>query len=94
MSKAQAVALAASLLVSALSGCSRSDLPPINFNPTGQTKDSRDPHATLETAKTACLEEARREGIASMTAILLRRSKTSETAYIECMKRHGFEAGQ
>ena len=53
-----------------------------------------DPQAALEAAKTACQEEARRKGIANMTAILLRRSKTSETAYIECMRVHGFEATQ
>ena len=94
MSKAHDVALATTLLASALPGCSRSELPPIHFTPTGQTKDSPNPQASLEAAKTACQEEARRKGIANMTAILLRRSKTSETAYIECMRAYGFEATQ
>ena len=88
---AKAVALATTLLASALPGCSRSELPPINFTPTGQTRGST--QAALEAAKTACQEEARRKGIANMTAILLRRSKTSETTYIEC-KSNGFEATQ
>jgi hypothetical protein len=94
MSKAQAVALAATMLVSALSGCSRSELPPINFTPTSQTGHNPDREAALQDAQTECQEEARRKGIANMTAILLRRSRTSEAAYIECMKRNGFDATQ
>jgi phosphoribosyl-dephospho-CoA transferase len=94
MSKAQAVALAATLLASGLLGCSRSEMPSINFTPTGQTKKNPNPQAAFEAAKTACQEEARRKGIANMTAILLRRSKTSETAYVECMRGHGFETTQ
>ena len=94
MSKAHAVALATTLLASALSGCSRSELPPINFTPTSQTGHNPDREATLQAAQTECQEEAHRKGIANMTAILLRRSRTSEAAYIECMMAYGFEATQ
>ena len=88
---AKVVALGTTLLASALLGCSRSEPPPIDFIPTAKTRDSRDPKAALESAKSTCQEEARQKGMGNITAILFRRSKTSEAAYVECMRRGGFE---
>ena len=92
MLNAKTLALFTTMLASALPACSHSELPPIAFTPTALTRDIPDLKAALEAAKATCQEEARQKGIANMTAILFRRSKASETAYLECMRRLGFEA--
>jgi hypothetical protein len=88
------MAAAACLLAAALAGCSRSDLPPIAFTPTGQAKDAPDPQAAFEAARAVCQEEARRKGIANVTAIILRRGKSSEKAYVACMEKKGYETAE
>jgi hypothetical protein len=94
MLRFQAMALAATLLAAAMSGCSRSELPQVPFTATGQARDNQDQAAALEAARTACKDEARRKGMASVAAILLLRGRTSKKDYLECMERHGYEAAQ
>ena len=84
----------ACLLAMVLLGCSRSELPPFTFTATKAVKESSDPQAALDAARVACQTEARKKGIASVTAILLRRPKTAESDYVACMKERGYEVAQ
>jgi hypothetical protein len=94
VSRAQAAFLLACLLGLLLPGCSRPKLPPVNFTVTPAVKGSSDPQATLKADQEACLEEARRKGIASVTRILLLRGKISKSDYITCMKDRGYEVAE
>ena len=94
MSKTRvAWALACSFAIP-LSACSRAELPPLAFTATKAVKETSDPQAALDTTRLACQEVARKKGIASVTAILLRRSKTAESDYIDCMREQGYDVAQ
>lgn len=83
--------LAAGVLAVALSGCSRPPkAPDVGFLPTRSVSETADPKAAFESAKTVCLEEARRKGISSVTRLLLLRGKISKSDYIDCMEQKGF----
>jgi hypothetical protein len=88
--------LAAGVVAVALSGCSRPPkAPDVGFLPTRSVSETTDPKAAFESAKTFCLEEARRKGISSVTRLLLLRGKISKSDYIDCMERKGFaEVGE
>lgn len=82
--------LAALVLASPLGSCSRKGpAPDVSFLPTAAV-GAADKEAAFETAKEACLEEAQRKGISSVTRILLLKGKTSKSDYIECMESKGF----
>jgi len=81
--------LAMPLLAGSLGACSRGSAPDVAFLPT-RAVEAADTDAAFESAKTECLEEARRKGISSVTRILLFRGKTSKSDYVDCMQRKGF----
>lgn len=82
--------LMAALLATPLGACSRrGPAPDVSFLPTAAVEEE-DKAAAFELAKTACLEQARRKGISSVTRILLLKGKISESDYVECMESKGF----
>jgi hypothetical protein len=89
MPKVEVAVLAACLLGASLAGCSHSEPPPINFTPSRLVPDAS--QAALEAAKASCQAVAQKKGFASLSAIILRRGKSSEADYIECMEGLGYE---
>ncbi|MGD8355170.1 MAG: hypothetical protein PVH83_05845 [Methyloceanibacter sp.] len=82
--------MVAAIMGSALSACSRKGLAPdVSFLPTAAV-EAEDKRAAFEAAKAACLEQARRKGISSVTRILLFKGKISESDYVDCMESKGF----
>jgi hypothetical protein len=92
MSRVCVALLAGCLLGVALTACSRAEVPDVAFKPTRAVKETDDPQAALEEARLFCQEEARRKGIANMTAIVLRRGKVSKSDYVDCMEAKGYDA--
>lgn len=96
MSKLRAPLLAA-CFAAALPGCNRpSGPPPIDFALVGQRPaKAKEQKNTLEEAKAACHEEAKRKGIKSVLAIFrgFQRGATEED-FVECMKKRGYEPTQ
>lgn len=88
--------LAGFLLGLPLSACSRSKVPvpEVDFEATRAVKETDDPQAALEAARTLCQEEARRKGIASVTRLLLLRGKVSKSDYVECMRERGYDVAE
>jgi hypothetical protein len=86
--------LAAGLLGLPLVACSRAKAPDVGFLPTRAVKETTDPQAAFDAAKEACVEEARRKGIASVTRILLLRGKVSKSDYIDCMESKGYDVAE
>jgi hypothetical protein len=86
--------LAAGLFGVPLQACSRSEQPPpeVEFTATRAVAETPDPKAKLEADQAACTDEARRNGISSVTRILLLRGKISKSDYVACMERRGYAA--
>jgi hypothetical protein len=74
-------------------GCSQVEPKPRDFALTGQREaKAEEAGNTLEAAETACREETKRKGIASIVGIFSRfRQGSAEEDYVECMKARGFE---
>lgn len=86
--------LAAGLLGLPLAACSRAKAPDVGFTPTKAVKETSDPQVAFDAAKEACVEEARRKGISSVTRILLLRGKVSKSDYIDCMEAKGYDTAE
>jgi hypothetical protein len=92
VSRVCSLVLAVCLLGAALQACNRPPKPPdVGFLPTRAVPETDDPKVAFEDAKVACLEEARRKGISSVTRLLVFKGKISKSDYVECMEQKGYQ---
>jgi hypothetical protein len=86
-------ALTACLLAVLAQGCSQLEPKPRDFTLTEQRPaKTEEAGNTLEAAETACREETKRKGLASIVGIFSRlRQGSADEDYIECMRARGFE---
>jgi hypothetical protein len=96
MFNARRAVLGFCVLGALLQGCSLSEPSSRDFAQVGQRPaKALETGNTLQAAETACKDEAKTKGIASITAIFSRfRKGSADEDYIACMKRRGFEPQQ